>query len=145
MVGRVRADGTLAWSDAYDRAASGYPAIGNFQGDGKPAAFWVGFDDGARCYDAATGKIRWKMNVGAGWSVNCSCGDINGDGRDEAVFVFGQTLYCVGADGPGKPGRVLWTLPLPLYVSSPVIADVAGRGSLAILLTGADGYVYCVQ
>jgi outer membrane protein assembly factor BamB len=145
MVGRVRADGSLAWSDAYDHAASGYPAIGDFQGDGKPAAVWVGFDDGARCYDAATGKVLWKINVGEGCTVNCSCGDVNGDGRDEAVFVVGQTLCCAGWGGPGKSGPTLWTLPLPTQVSTPVIADVAGRGALSILVTGTDGCVYCIQ
>jgi hypothetical protein len=146
MIGLVRPDGSLVWSDAYDRAANGFPAIGDFNGDGRLGALWVGFDDGARCYATATGKLLWKLPLGAGQDVgSAASGDVNSDGRDEAVFVLGQTLYCAGTDGPGKPGRVLWTLDLPTRVSTPVIADAAGRGSLSILLTGADGCVYCVQ
>jgi hypothetical protein len=146
MIGLVRHDGTLAWSGAYDVAANGIPAIGDFDGDGKIEAFWIGFGDGSRCYQAATGKLLWQIPLGAGGYVDSAIsGDINGDGRDEILFVLGQTLHCVGTDGAGKPGRVLWSLDLPTAVSSPVIADAAGRGSLSILLTGADGCVYCVE
>jgi outer membrane protein assembly factor BamB len=146
MIGLARADGSLAWSGVYDRVASGLPAIGDFDGDGRTDVLWIGFDDGSRCYDAASGRLLWKLPLGEGQNAGSAVsGDINGDGRDEAVFVLGQTLHCVGADGPGKPGRVLWTLDLPTRVSTPAIADAAGDGSLSILLAGADGNVYCVE
>jgi hypothetical protein len=91
--------------------------------------------------DGMTGKIKADLAD----EIVQGAADLDGDRRDEAHFVLGQTLHCVGADGPGKPGRVLWTLDLPVRVSTPAIADAAGDGSLSILLAGADGNVYCMQ
>jgi hypothetical protein len=61
-------------------------------------------------------------------------GDINSDGRDEAVFVVGQRPACIGVDALGREGRRLWTLDLPVTTSSPAIADATGNGRLSILL-----------
>jgi outer membrane protein assembly factor BamB len=151
MVGRVRADGSLAWSDAYDRAANGFPSVGDFDGDGRREAIWIGFHDGVRCYDTADGQRKWTLPLGAdrGWTGGDGVsGDINGDGRDEALFVVGPTLYCIGITAEGKNGRLLWTLDLPAPCSTPVVASLEGNQggkSLAILLSGADGFLYCVR
>ena len=149
MIGRISADGHLLWSDAYDKAANGFPAIGDFDGDGQIESILVGFENGTRCYDTATGKVEWTLPLGANQNVNSAVSaDINGNGRDEAVFVLGRTLYAVGIVDGDQSGSVLWTLDIKTKVSSPVIANVDGKGidgTLSILVMGADGYVYCVK
>lgn len=149
MIGRISADGHLLWSDAYDKAANGFPAVGDFDGDGQIESILVGFENGTRCYDTATGKVEWTLPLGANQNVNSAVSaDINGNGRDEAVFVLGRTLYAVGIVDGDQSGSVLWTLDIKTKVSSPVIANVDGKGidgTLSILVMGADGYVYCVK
>jgi outer membrane protein assembly factor BamB len=106
---------------------------------------FVGFEDGTRCYDAATGQLRWTLPLGANDNAGAAVsGDVDGDGRDEAVFVLQETLYCVGT-GADRRGVVRWKLPFPTRLSTPVIADVDGNGLLSILVAGADGNVYCVK
>ena len=151
MIGRVRTDGSLAWSDAYDKAGNGFPAIGDFDGDGSVEAIFIGFDDGTRCYDAATGSRKWTLNLARQKDVHSAVsGDIDGDGKDEALFVLDDILYCVGTDKSGDSGVVEWDLKLPTTASSPILADVTDAAArketrLSILLTGSDGYVYCID
>ena len=151
MVGRIRADGSHVWSDAYDTAANGLPGVGDFDGDGEWEALFVGFADGIRCYDAATGKLEWTLDVGANRDVgSVVSGDVNADGRDEAVFVLDQTLYCVAARSDAESGHILWSLPLPTKSSTPVLADITGGDEqnaprLSVLLVGTDGFVYCID
>jgi hypothetical protein len=151
MIGRVRADGSLAWSDAYDKAGNGFPAIGDFDGDGSVEAIFIGFDDGIRCYDAATGTRKWTLDLARQQDVHSAVsGDIDGDGKDEAIFVLDSTLYCLGTDKSGQSGVVEWELKLPTTASSPILADVTSKTNrnesrLSVLLTGSDGYVYCID
>lgn len=151
MVGRVRADGSLAWSDAYDKAANGLPAVGDFDGDGATDVIFIGFEDGIRCYDAASGKRKWTLPVAQQKDVTSAVsGDIDGDGKEEAVFVLDDVLYCIGASDSGQAGAVEWELKLPTTTSPPILADVTSNADrsqsrLSILLTGLDGYVYCVD
>jgi len=159
MVGRVKSNGALAWSDAYDEAASGMPAVGDFDGDGTTEAIFVGFRDGTRCYDTATGRVKWTLPLGAYAGddagiaaqrppVDGASADLNSDGCDEALFVIGQQLYCLASNAAGTHGRVAWTFDLPCTTSSPVIADVnsaGASGELSVLVMGADGYLYCIQ
>jgi outer membrane protein assembly factor BamB len=157
MIGRMRSDGTLAWSDGYDEAPSGMPAIGDFDGDGAMEAMFIGCVDGTRCYDVETGKVKWKLSLGAktdasfGKSDNSAAsGDVNGDGRDEGLFLIGQLLHCIGGTQDGSSGQILWTVDLPCRTSAPILADVqsspgAPGEHLSILLTGEDGYVYCIE
>ena len=151
MVGRITADGNLVWSDAYDRAANGFPAIGDFDGDGSLEAIFVGFEDGTRCYDASTGALEWTLNLAPGQDVQSAVSaDLDSDGKDEAVFTLNQTLYCIGVDEKRQCGEVAWTVELPTQIGDPVIADVphdqSGQGScLSILVAGRDGHIYCVR
>ncbi|MGD9634358.1 MAG: FG-GAP repeat domain-containing protein, partial [Pirellulales bacterium] len=61
MTGVIKTDGTLVWFDALDKSAPHLPSFGDFDGDGKIEMIGVGFDDGIRCYDLASGKINWRM------------------------------------------------------------------------------------
>jgi outer membrane protein assembly factor BamB len=152
MVGRVRADGSLAWSDAYDKAGDGFPAVGDFDGDGAIEAIYFGFEDGTRCYDTATGRRKWTLDFGPKKKVSSAVsGDVNGDGRDEAVFVLDKELFCIGTDDSSHAGKIFWKLSLPCQTSSPILADVTATvegqpsGRLSILVTGVDGFVYCID
>jgi len=150
----LRPDGALAWWDALQSGPRCLPASGDFCGDGLPAiigiGYWVGDDperQEIRCYAAATGEIRWRMPLpAAGIPTGTASADVNGDGRDEALFVIDRTLYCVGTDADAAgAGCLLWQIELPARLGPPALADTAGDGRLSILLTGEDGYVYCVE
>jgi len=71
--------------------------------------------------------------------------DLNGDGRDEALFVIGQSLVCLGAGSDSTEGRVLWQLALPVQTGPPSVAALGRGGELSILLVGTDGVVYAVR
>ncbi len=109
-------------------------------------AIGIGYPDGIRCYDTATGRINWRMPVPEqGGVVGTASADIDSDGRDEALFVIGNTLYCIGSGKDDKKGMKEWQLSLPSDVGPPTIADVDDDGLAEILLAGSDGYVYCVD
>ena len=133
-----------------------FPAIGDFDADGRLEAIFVGFADGTRCYDTNSGTLEWKLNVAAGQDIRSAVSaDLDGDGRDEAVFTLNRTLYCVGVGGDGKSGEVAWTVELPTQIGDPVIAEVpceqSGEGQiergkcLSILVSGRDGHICCVH
>jgi hypothetical protein len=140
MTGLIRRDGSLVWWDALDKSPNSLPACGDFDGDGKLEAMGWGYADGIRCYEAATGKVQWTLAAPEAFTPSgCASADLNGDGRDEAVFAVGTRLYCVGN------GEVLWKVDLPAWTGPPSIADVDGSGEAAILVAAADGWVYCVR
>ena len=146
MTGLVRADGSLVWWDALDHSAQDWPGFGNFSGRGHLEAVGAGYPDGIRCYDAATGQILWRLPMPAPGSViGSASGDLNGDGRDEAVFVIGQQLVCLGAGSTPAEGRVVWQLPLPAQTGPPSLAVLDKKSGLSILLAGAEGFVYAVH
>jgi hypothetical protein len=70
--------------------------------------------------------------------------DIDGDGRDEAVFGIGNKLYAVGATHGGQAGEIRWTLEFPAPVGPPSIADVDGDGLAEIVVVCGDGHVHVV-
>ena len=146
MTGLVRTDGSLVWWDALDHSPQDWPAFGNFSGQCCLEAVGAGYPDGIRCYDAATGHILWRLPMPApGTVIGSASADLNGDGRDEAVFVIGQQLVCLGAGSTPAEGRVLWQLPLPVQTGPPSLAVLDKKSGLSILLAGADGFVYAVR
>jgi len=141
-----RPKGARLWIDGIGKGPRWMAAFGDFAGGGRMQAIGLGYPDGVRCYDTATGNIVWRMPMPAdGINDSPVSGDIDSDGRDELLFTRGHTLYCIGTDKAGKRGVVKWTLDLPAWVSSPVVADVDGDGLADILVTGADGHIYCVK
>jgi hypothetical protein len=146
MTGLVRPDGSLVWFDAPDVSPNALPAFGDVDGDGRIEAVGVGYPDGVRCYDAATGKVKWTLaQFSPGTGAGTASADINSDGRDEVLVTIGTVLYCLGVDDAGTQGKLLWKLDLPATIGPPTIADVTGTGAASILLQGADGDVYCVR
>jgi len=146
MTGLLRPDASLVWFDAPDVSPNALPAFGDVDGDGRLEAVGVGYPDGVRCYDAATGKVKWTLvEFSPGTGAGTASADLNSDGRDEVLVTVGNVLYCLGVDDAGAQGKRLWKLDLPATIGPPTIADVAGNGTASILLQGADGYVYCVR
>jgi outer membrane protein assembly factor BamB len=146
MSGVFRSDGTLVWWDALDQGPQDFPAFGDFEGDGRMEAIGAGYPDGIRCYDTASGKVKWRLDRPAAEPLTGSASfDSDGDGRDEAIFVFGRHLVAIGTTDGGVRGVLKWELDLPAAVGPPAIASLAPGESASILLVGSDGYVYCVR
>jgi hypothetical protein len=155
MTALLRADATLVWWDALDTSPCCLPAIGDVDGDGRLEAVGIGYIDGIRCYDASTGTIKWRLPAPSEWyvpppagtryPVGTASGDIDSNGRDEVLFVVGNTLYCIEVPPGEEVGRLSWKIDLPADAGPPCLADVDGQGQLAILVAGQDGYVYCVR
>ena len=145
MTALVRAGGELVWWDALDKGASTH-AIGDFDGDGKLEALGIGYEDGVRCYDAATGGVEWRMpSPPGGAAEGLLAGDVNSDGRDEAVLTIGSTLLAISAPEHGAQGRILWQLRLPARIGPPAFVDLGQPTGVAILVQGDDGHVYGVR
>lgn len=154
--GLVGADGALVWKSYDDRlffgTASVYPGLGDFDGDGNLELLAPGDHPGpegmlARCFDAATGAVRWALPMAgsAGQLVGSAVtADLDADGRDECLFAVGADLYAAGATSKGTAGEIRWKLPFPAVVGPIALADAAGDGSLQIIVPCADGYVYGV-
>ena len=118
--------------------AQSHPGLADVDGDGT-VELGVAHPDEMRCYRAADGVERWRVDIPAGTDV-CTA-DIDGDGTSEFVL-SGQELYAV--KGEGESGRVIWSLKLSRRTGAPVIADVDSDGESEILVVTADGYLCAV-
>ena len=146
MTGLVEPGGKLVWWDALEKGGQAYPAFGDIAGNGRTKVIATGFDDGMRCYDAATGRVDWSLNQPvAGNPAGSAAADLNGDGRDEAVFAVGKTLFCVGCPSAAGKGALLWSIVLPDNLGPPAIADADGSGHASILVGGTNGVLYCIR
>lgn len=146
LTGVYRTNGSLAWLDAKDKSPSSLAAFGDFDGDGQLEAIGIGYPDGVRCYDTARGNVKWSLPTPvAGTPTGSASADVDGDGRDEALFVIGPALYCLGTTGSPPVGQVRWQVEFPVQVGPPVPADAEGAGELSVLVVGTDGTVYCVR
>lgn len=144
MTGLIRNDGSLAWWDALDRSGKEF-AFGDFDADGQSEAIGAGFDDGARCYDIATGKVEWTLGAPFLKDVSgAASADINSDGRDEALFSSGKTLYGLGVAGEDHRATVLWQLDFPVNISTPAIA-ATNSNAAQIFVTSENGYLHVVR
>jgi len=118
------------------------PAVGDFDGDNDLDVISSARDSNTlTSYDARTGAVRWTLTLpgipGPGVS-----GDLDGDGRDEALFAVGNTLYCIGTTPDGRAGRVEWSRSFSSLIGMPILADVTGQGQLQIVVVAQDGHVY---
>lgn len=156
MTGVITTAGKLKWFDALDKSAPHLPALGDFDGDGRMEMIGVGFEDGVRCYDTASGEIKWRMADPSGridgfgvHSLNPVSGtataDINSDGRDEALMSMGDTLYCLASSEKGDSGEIRWHVKLPAQIGPPTIVQLEKDAPASVLVIGRDGYVYCIR
>ena len=114
----------------------------DLDGDGK-LELAAPFPNGFRCYDAATGELEWTVEIPPGPYAATFSADLSGDGRDEFFFAADNRLVAVAADQDG--GKIAWQVALPGRLSEPSFADVDADGKGEILVTCADGNLYCLD
>jgi hypothetical protein len=155
MTGVIALDGTLVWFDALDKSPAYIPSFGDFDGDKRADMIGWGFEDGTRSYDMASGKLKWTIPNPQGADANITnpadevrgtaSADLDGDGRDEALVVAENTLYCLGTSKDGSKGEVRWKIKFPTTVGPPTVATLDNSGTVSILVAAADGFVYCLR
>jgi hypothetical protein len=158
MTGVIKLDGTLVWFDALDKSPAYLPSFGDFDGDKRTDVIGIGYEDGVRCYDMASGKVKWTIpNPTDGFGEfgsrsnhpvrGTASADLDGDGRDEALVCIDKTLFCLGSSTDGSKGEIRWKVELPVLIGPPTIVtlDKANDGQVSILVVGNDGYVYCLR
>ena len=134
--------GAVADTDGDGRAEIGLITSGQLYN--WPKFFRVdGPDKDFLCYDALTGKMRWRVPIGA-TTAGVVAADVDGDGRLDFVFGTedGRLIAIRGGNQPGN--RILWEMAFPFAVGMPVPADIHGNGELTLLVSCADGYLYAI-
>jgi uncharacterized protein (TIGR03437 family) len=162
LLGMMDSHAKAIWNGAFQAGSTGYlQGIADLDGDGTlslVSAGWGG-PNGQPTLNvnrSSTGDFLWSIPLpGCGTftadqspqtnaPTPVTVGDINGDGRDEALFSCGSKIYAVGADPGNRSGRILWTLDLGTFLGTPILADAEGNGQLEIVVVGSNGYVYGV-
>jgi len=118
------------------------PGSGDVRGDGK-LAIGAPFPNGFRCYQAATGQHLWTVKLPPGPYTGAVSADLDGDGRDEFLFVAGKRLVAV--EGADDAGRILWQVELTGRPGGPCFADLDGDGLGEIVVICEDGDVCCLD
>lgn len=136
-------DAEILWRTEADDGATGTPAIGDTDGDGRLEIGLPGFKDGFRCLDAATGKILWTVPSQDSGVSNCIAVDINGDGIEEFLYANVNRLIAVAQRDGGDP--IIWEMALPTQIQNIAVADVDNDGNVEILAGGNDGMLYCIK
>ena len=144
VFGRREGRAELLWRTEPNDGATGFPAIGDTDGDGRLEIGLPGFTDGFRCLDAATGEVLWMVPSQGSGASNCIAVDIDGDGLEEFLYANDNLLLAV-AQRPGAKGHIVWQLALPASISNIAVADVDGDGKSEILAGGSDGVLYYVE
>ena len=72
--------------------------------------------------------------------------DLDGDGRDEALFTYDNVLYAVGEDNDGS-GHLAWQAtfapgPWQATLGDLAIGDVDGTGRPHVLVNTESGHLY---
>lgn len=128
--------------------------VGDLDGDGQLDILVAGHCGRPRQeiqkYDATTGAVQWTlpMPTACEWPgpKAVAMGDLDGDGRDEALVMNGNVLHAIGEGSRGK-GEFLWRATFEPHFGwtehgYPVIADVDGTGKPQILMNTTSGYLY---
>ena len=142
----LNTDGSSVWWDARGASPKCLPAFGDFSGAGRSQTVGLGYSDGIRCYDTASGRVDWRLALPtSAHVVGTASADIDSDGRDEVLFTAANTLWCVGYGPDTGTASVEWQQQFPATVGPPTIADPDGDASVEVLVMGSDGVVYCVD
>jgi len=117
--------------------------IGDVNGDGRLEVGGAGYGGCFRCFEGATGKIRWDLPLPGNFTSTVAA-DIDGDGRDEFLLGVNRRVVAVGETAEGD-GSIQWACELPAVPTTPAIADTDGDGLAEIIVMGDDGVVYCLD
>ncbi len=137
LAGRTayRADGTVLWNRA--DLADGFPAVADFDGDGRPEAVLV---TGGRLYllDGATGATRLGplMLPGTGFGGGPTVADFDGDHHPEIGVAQANRYAVVKPDFAAGALRVLWSAvnhDLSSSVTGSTVFDFEGDGAAEVL------------
>jgi outer membrane protein assembly factor BamB len=120
-----------------DGFAMRLPGLADADGDGRLEIGVLHNGGVFRCYDAATGALRWELS-GLRQSTDVVAADVDGDGRPE--FLAGGARLAAFQAGE-RSGRVLWEVPVPGGARSPAVADVDGDGIGEVIVGCGDGRV----
>jgi hypothetical protein len=115
------------------------PGVGDFNGDGSLEFLTTErYGRVIRALDAKSGQARWTLTLPDTPDPMVTA-DIDGDGRDEAVFAIWNQLFAVGSNSAGTAGQVEWSMNFASNLGMPIIADATGSGSAQILVVSDDG------
>jgi outer membrane protein assembly factor BamB len=128
-------DRKLLWTfdPGASRLARRHAGVADVDGDGT-LEIGVIHDDGAfRCYNAATGALKWEIPE-VRQTSDVVTADVDGDGLPE--FVASLAAYKAVDTAHGK---LLWEVDIPVSQCPPVVADVDGDGQSEIIVGLRDG------
>lgn len=149
QIARRSMDGKLIWHTPYELGTPVLPGLGDVDGDGHDELGAVcPTQPGGKtwqfvCFDAAAGKRKWQMDLGEGRLTDVVACESKAS-KAEFIFGLGSKLMAVVGQGPDK-GEVLWEIKLHNYLGHPILADLYGDGRCELLVTSADGYLYCID
>ena len=129
--------------------------IGDIDGDGDLDLVSVGHcnegDSEIQVFEASTGDLRWTFDLNpvcSLWMVptHVVTVDLDGDGRDEALFTYGNVLYAIG-EGEDGSGHLAWYATFrpnswEAMLGDLAIGDVDGTGKPQILVNTESGHLY---
>ncbi|MGE5532276.1 MAG: FG-GAP repeat domain-containing protein [Bacteroidota bacterium] len=137
--GMMTPQGDKVWAFDYMDGYGPMPGLGDLNGDGKLEGLSVQ-NKLTTCWDAATGKVRWSFRQYQ--LSDAVCADINGDGRDEAIFGSGNDLLALNEVG-GNP-NIVWSLPLKANLGPAAIADIDEDGKAEIVVMDKNGMLHFI-
>jgi outer membrane protein assembly factor BamB len=115
--------------------SSRHPGIADVDGDGKLEIGTLHNGFMFRCYDAATGALKWELKTPKCWT-DTIVADVDGDGRPEFVLA-GNAITAIKAVDANH-GQILWEAPAPNSLT-PLVADLDGDGQGEIIVGCGDG------
>ncbi|NPV48252.1 MAG: VCBS repeat-containing protein [Armatimonadetes bacterium] len=123
------------WDPGRDEHSARHPGLADVDGDGKLEIGTVHNGGVFRCYDAATGALKWELDTPNLWTDTITA-DVDGDGLPE--FLLAGNAVTAIEPVSENAGKLLWEVPLP-NSRTPLIADVDGDGLGEIIVTCGDG------
>jgi len=161
MIGVLDKRGNPKWNGKFMGGTPAFlPGIGDVDGDGRVELVVPGHQVGGSydqsqliTYDGATGEVLWAMplpgrsttaNLGSfeDTPTHAVTGDVDGDGRDDALFAIANELWVVGATEDGRSGRLVWRKEFAANLGPPIFVDANDDGEPEIVVVCEDGNVY---
>ena len=143
----VSGDGTLRWETLIGDDFISSVVIADADADGEPELYCASRNDNyAYCFDARSGKLRWRVVTIGGSEAypgsSIAVGDIDQDGKEE-IFVPDMKgyVYCLT-----HSGEIRWIFPTDKRTHATVsIGDVDGDHAIEALIASGDHSLYCVD